>query len=70
MDMMLNLAIADEDGELVAHQADCPYVRKLADEGKPVATLLDVERPDQLGNLKRHSCLDGIDETIKQKDSA
>ena len=44
-------------GELVAHRADCPVVRKEAEDGKPVMTLFGCTEP--VGwDIKKHSCLD------------
>lgn len=46
----------DEDGEVLAHRADCPYARALSAAGKPVVTMLDCEQslPPE---LRRHECL-------------
>jgi len=49
---------ADEDGRnMVAHRADCPLVRLLADAGKPVLTMWGCERepPD---DIPRHDCFE------------
>jgi hypothetical protein len=56
--MPLNFAIAaSDDGQtLVLHRADCPDVRKMAADGKPVLTLYDCQRKPK-DDIPRHSCL-------------
>lgn len=53
---LYDLAMAEEpDGSHMMHAAYCPHVRKLADDGYPVMTMLGCQGlPDM---LPRHSCL-------------
>ena len=48
-----------DDEILVVHRADCPDVRKLADMGRPVVTMLGCTNPPP-PELPRHSCLDEV----------
>jgi len=53
----LDLAVAEEtEGVLTLHRVDCPYVRKLAAEGRPVLTLFDCQNDNPL-DLPKHDCL-------------
>jgi len=45
----------EETGEIVVHAANCPLVRKLANEGHEVATLLGCKSMPT--GLKQHSCM-------------
>lgn len=48
--------VHEPDGSFVVHRADCTVVRLQANQGYPVATLLDCqEEPSK--SLKRHDCL-------------
>jgi hypothetical protein len=53
---LYDLAMAEErDGSTMMHAANCPHVRKLADDGYPVMTMFGCQGlPDM---LPRHSCL-------------
>jgi len=45
-----------EQDRVVLHRTDCPQLRRLADCGHPVMTMLECQRvPSQ---LPRHECLD------------
>lgn len=47
----------NDDGSVTVHKADCPDVRKLAEQGRPVATLLGIQGPVPR-EIPWHSCLD------------
>jgi hypothetical protein len=47
-----------EGGEMVAHRADCPVVRALADRGVPVMTMFGLSRPLTRDMVDWHSCLE------------
>ena len=56
-----DIALAETDGRIVVHRADCPTVRTLAALGLPVATLFGISEPGDdatILDLDRHSCLD------------
>jgi hypothetical protein len=53
----MDVAVAQENNELVWHRADCPYVRMLANRGEPVLTMLEITRPIP-DDAKKHSCLE------------
>ena len=53
--MSWDIALAPEkDGTLMAHRADCPYVRMLAANDVPVMTMLGCKK---LPDLPFHDCL-------------
>jgi hypothetical protein len=59
---MIDIALTeDENGELLAHRADCPDARRQAAHGKPVVTMFGIEKPLPQ-DIKRHSCLAFSDE--------
>jgi hypothetical protein len=45
-----------ENGEILAHRIDCPEVQKQRAQGRPLATLLGIEKPLP-ADVRRHSCL-------------
>lgn len=48
---------SDKTGALiVAHRADCPDVRRMADEGHPVITMFQCQQPLPM-DIQRHDCL-------------
>jgi hypothetical protein len=49
---------ADEHNTIMVHRADCPEVRRHADAGKPVITLMQCQN-ELPKDLERHSCLAG-----------
>jgi hypothetical protein len=55
----IDLAVAStQAGKLILHRADCPLVRRLADDGVPVLTMLDCKRlPDDSHRMRWHDCL-------------
>jgi hypothetical protein len=54
----MDLALTEgPTGGAIAHRADCPQVRVLADAGEPVMTMLGCEKPLP-DDVPRHSCLD------------
>jgi hypothetical protein len=57
---LYDLAMAEErDGSHMMHAANCPHVRKLADDGFPVMTMFGCQGlPDM---LPRHSCLENVE---------
>jgi hypothetical protein len=57
---LYDLAMAEErDGTHMLHAAFCAHVRKLADDGYPVMTMIGCDGlPDM---LPRHSCLDNVE---------
>jgi len=55
--MSIDLALAEQNGLLVLHQADCPQARELAEAGRPVLTMLDCARMPS-DDWPRHECLD------------
>jgi len=53
---MTDYALTDDGtGKALVHRADCPEVRRRADAGEPVMTMLGCAKP--LPDLPRHSCL-------------
>lgn len=57
---MFDIAIAQDNdtGVVTVHHANCPVVRKMADEGHPVMTMFGCEKMPDVVEYKRHSCLD------------
>jgi hypothetical protein len=47
---------SDGRGGVLAHRADCPEARRLADRGEPVLTMFGIEKPLE-PTIRRHSCL-------------
>jgi len=56
---VISLAVAmdNDTGEVTVHTADCPVVRKMAENGHPVMTLIDCEKMPDVTEYKRHECL-------------
>jgi hypothetical protein len=55
---MTDYALTDDgNGKVMAHKADCPYARALADAGEPVITLFQCQTPLP-ASIKRHECLE------------
>jgi len=56
---MIDLAMAqnNDTGEITLHRADCPDVRKMADDGHPVMTMFGCEKLPDVVEYKRHECL-------------
>jgi len=54
---MTDYALTDDGtGKALVHRADCPEVRRRADAGEPVMTMLGCAKPLP-PDLPRHSCL-------------
>jgi len=55
---MVDIALAqnNDTGEITLHKADCPAVRKMADEGHPVMTMFGCDGPLPT-DYKMHECL-------------
>jgi hypothetical protein len=47
---------SDGRGGVLAHRADCPEARQMADRGEPVLTMFGIEKPLE-PNIRRHTCL-------------
>lgn len=56
---MIDIAIAQNlhTNEITLHRADCPVVRKMAEDGHPVMTMLGCKEMPDVVDYVRHSCL-------------
>jgi hypothetical protein len=59
--MIRDISLTEDDemsGSLLAHRLDCPVVQDHRARGRPIMTLIDLQRPLS-PDVKRHECLAG-----------
>lgn len=57
MSELRNVSLAEgRHGQVVAHRVDCPDVRRQADRGEMVFTMLEMSRPLP-DDIERHTCI-------------
>jgi hypothetical protein len=53
---MVDIALVEQDGIVMAHHPDCPAVAAARSEERPIMTMFDIQRPVP-ADLEQHECL-------------
>lgn len=61
--MIRNIALVqDPDGDCTVHRAECPAAREAAAAGRPVLTMLGVQRSIPRDQYRQHDCMNDMND--------